>query len=115
MQDGSEGSAHPAEGPDAGLVRYLRRLVTALTVTMIAGLLVLIALIVIRFREPPVAPVLPLPDAVTLPEGVRAMAFTQGAGWFAVVTDDDRILIFDRAGGTLRQTVEIAPAVPAQP
>ncbi|MES2968886.1 MAG: DUF6476 family protein, partial [Pseudomonadota bacterium] len=36
-------------------------------------------------------------------------AFTQGAGWFAVVTADDRILIFDRANGTLRQTIQITP------
>ena len=115
MQGKSEGSAHPAEGPDADLVRYLRRLVTALTVTMIAGLLVLIALIVIRFRDPPPAPVLALPETVALPDDVRATAFTQGAGWFAVVTDDDRILIFDRVGGTLRQTVQIAPTSPAQP
>lgn len=111
MQGKSEGSAHPAEGPDAGLVRYLRRLVTALTVTMIAGLLVLIGLIVIRFRDPP-PPALPLPAAVALPEGARALAFTQGADWFAVVTDDDRILIFDRTGGTLRQTLQIAPVPP---
>ncbi len=49
-----------------------------------------------------------LPDQVTLPEGVRADAVTMGQGWYAIVTDDDRILIFDRASGELRQSVEIA-------
>jgi len=42
-----------------------------------------------------------------LPEGVRANAVTMGADWFAVVTEDDRILIFDRDSGEIRQTVQI--------
>jgi hypothetical protein len=103
--DGDFDPASGAGGADPGLVRYLRRLVTALTVTMIAGLLVLIALIVIRFRETPAR--LALPEGITLPEGARAAAFTQGRDWFAVVTEDDRILIYDRASGTLRQVVEL--------
>lgn len=93
-------------GADPGLVRYLRRLVTVLTVTMVGGLIVLIALIVIRLQAPPP---LGLPERLVLPEGARATAFTQGRGWIAVVTEDDRILIYDRASGALRQTVEIAP------
>lgn len=102
---GDFGAGSGAGGADPGLVRYLRRLVTALTVTMIAGLLVLIALIVIRFRETPPPPA--LPGGIALPPGAEAAAFTQGRDWFAVVTEDDRILIFDRASGALRQTVEI--------
>lgn len=95
-----------AVGADPDVVRYLRRLVTALAVTMIAGLVVLIALIVIRFREP--APALPaLPDSIALPAGATATAFTQGPGWFAVVTEDEHILIYDREGGALRQIVRI--------
>ena len=78
---------------------------TALTVTMIAGFLVIIALLVIRFTGAPGTP--PLPDVIDLPGGTRATAFTQGPDWFAVVTADDRILIYDRAGGALRQTIEL--------
>ena len=70
---------------------------------MILGFLVLIAALVIRLNADP----LPLPDRITLPEGVTALAFTQGTDWFAVVTDADTILIFDRATGTLRQSLEI--------
>ena len=81
----------------------LKRLVTTLTVVMILGFLVLIAALVIRLNADP----LPLPDRITLPEGVTALAFTQGTDWFAVVTDADTILIFDRATGTLRQSLEI--------
>lgn len=69
---------------------------------MILGLLVIVGLLVTRFRAPPLPD---LPAAITLPEGARATGFTQGRDWFAIVTDDGRILIYDRAGGTLRQEV----------
>jgi hypothetical protein len=84
-------------------LRTLKRLVTTLTLVMILGFVVLIGALVIRLNETP----LPLPDRITLPEGVEARAFTQGEDWFAVVTSDDRILIYDRATGLLRQTVTI--------
>jgi hypothetical protein len=48
-----------------------------------------------------------LPDSITLPDGTRATAFTQGSDWYAVVTAQDQILIFDRATGALRQTVTL--------
>ena len=81
----------------------LKRLVTTLTVVMILGFLVLIAALVIRLNADP----LPLPDRISLPEGASALAFTQGTDWFAVVTDADTILIYDRATSALRQTVQI--------
>jgi hypothetical protein len=93
---------HPVEEP--ANLRFLRRLVTALAGVMILGLLTIIALFVIRFWPPRDAA---LPDRITLPDGARAEAFTQGGDWYAIVTDDDRILIYDRAGGQLRQTVVI--------
>jgi hypothetical protein len=78
--------------------------VTVLTVVMIVGLIAVVITFVTRF---PGGDGVSLPDQVTLPEGVRARAITMGEGWYAVVTDDDRILIFDRASGELRQNVEI--------
>jgi hypothetical protein len=84
-------------------LRLLRRLVMALTVVMIIGFVVLIGAFVIRLRAAPP----PLPDSVALPDGTSATAFTQGDDWFAVVTADDRILIYDRDTGTLFQTVTI--------
>ena len=84
-------------------LKLLKRLVTTLTVVMILGFLVLIAALVIRLNAAP----LPLPDRISLPDGVNALAFTQGTDWFAVVTDADTILIYDRATSTLRQTVQI--------
>jgi hypothetical protein len=84
-------------------LRFLRRLVTVLTATMIGGVLLIIALIVIRFYDAP--PV--LPESIVLPEGSRAQAFTQADGWYAVVTDKNEILIFDRVTGALRKTISV--------
>lgn len=70
---------------------------------MICGFLVLIGALVIRLNSAP----LPLPERIALPEGAEPFAFTQGTDWFAVVTSDQRILIYDRATSQLRQTVEI--------
>lgn len=86
-------------------LRVLRILVTVLTVVMIVGLIAVVITFVTRF---PGGDGVSLPDQVTLPEGVRANAVTLGEGWYAVVTDDDRILIFDRDSGDLRQSVEIS-------
>jgi len=94
------------EGPEPELppsLRMLKRLVTALTVVMIAGFLVLIGAFVMRLNAGGPS----LPDSVDLPEGATAAAFTQGSDWFAVVTTDDRILIYDRLTGQLRQTLAI--------
>lgn len=82
---------------------FLKRLVTALSVVMIAGFLVLIVSLVIRLNADP----LPLPDQIALPEGVSATAFTQGEDWFAVVTSINTIMIFDRGTGALTKTVTI--------
>ena len=83
---------------------FLRRLVTVLTGTMIVGLLVIIALFVIKFSG---GGGLELPDVITLPNGSSAVAFTQSPDWYAIVTTDDRILIYNRTTGALQQTVSI--------
>tara|TARA_R110000796_G_scaffold41381_8_gene102382 strand:+ start:1825 stop:2109 length:285 start_codon:yes stop_codon:yes gene_type:complete len=90
----------PSEPPN---IKFLRRLVTVLTATMIFGLLVVIGLLVIRFssKSPD------LPKAISMPAGEKALAFTQGPDWYAVVTQDNQILIYDRMTGKLRQTVNI--------
>lgn len=82
---------------------------TVLTATMILGVLAVVTLLVIRLQAPAPA-ALPLPETIALPEGVAATAFTQARDWYAVVTGDGRILIFDRGTGTLRQEVQITPA-----
>lgn len=85
-------------------LQFLRQLVTVLTATMIIGVLVIIALIVIRFwGDKPFT----LPDQITLPEGASISAFTKGDGWYAVVTGDQQILIYDAKSGELRQSTQV--------
>ena len=95
-------------GPDARALRLLRALVTVLTAVMIAGIVAIVALLVIRMPDGRALAAVPVPDAIRLPDGARATAFTRGPGWFAVVTGDDRILIYG-ADGSLRQEVRIEP------
>ena len=84
-------------------LKFLRLLVTTLTAIMIVGVLVVIALLVTRLRDTGPS----LPAEITLPDGARATAFTQGQGWYAVVTEDNRLLVFNRTSGALVQEVVI--------
>ena len=89
---------------DPALVKYLRILVTVLTVTMILGFIVIVVLFVTKFSDA-FGP--ELPDEITLPDGSTPMAYTRGDGWYAVVTTQNEILIFDGDTGVLRQTIAI--------
>ena len=89
--------------PEPGNLRFLRVLVTTLMVVMIGGLLVIVGLFVIRFSSQSLA----LPDVINLPDGTKAETFTVGRTWYGVVTDEQTILIFDRATGALRQTITL--------
>ena len=71
---------------------------------MVLGFIVIVVLFVIRFSDA-FGP--ELPDTITLPDGSEPLAFTQGGDWYAVITEDDRILIYDRDSGELRQTIQI--------
>lgn len=74
-----------------------------LTAVMIGGVLITFALIVIRLSDRTPT----LPEDVTLPDGANAQAVTIGSNWYAVVTHDNRILIFDKTTGKLRQSVTL--------
>ncbi|MEM7720081.1 MAG: DUF6476 family protein [Pseudomonadota bacterium] len=92
------------EAPETGTLKYLKTLVTGLTLTMIVGLVTIVALLVIRFTE---ARAVTFPDEITLPDGVVATAFTQGETWYAIVTQGDEILIYSRLTGALSQRIAI--------
>ncbi|WP_206050237.1 DUF6476 family protein [Oceaniglobus ichthyenteri] len=94
----------PLDPEQQRMLRFLRILVTALTATMLGGLIILIYLFVTRFPQP--TPVLALPDSIALPGGTSATAFTRGPDWLAVVVGNE-ILIFDSTGQTLRQRIAI--------
>ena len=100
------------DAPDAPLppsLRLLKWLVIILTVTMIGGVITVVGLIVTRMPQAFSASGPDVPANLRLPAGTEAAAVTFGTGWVAVVTLDDRILVFGR-DGSLRQEVRIAPA-----
>ncbi len=74
--------------------------------TMIGGIITVLSVVVTRMPDlSTAAPA--LPAAIALPDGTTAAAVTIGKGWIAVVTEDDRILIFN-ADGSLRQEIRIS-------
>ncbi|MGH1367227.1 MAG: DUF6476 family protein [Maritimibacter sp.] len=94
----------PLPEAQAGLIRYLKGLVTALTVTMIAGLIVLIAVIVMRFNQSqPFA----LPESLVLPEGVTAAGITFVENRVIVVTTQGEILVLGDDMKTIKQTIKL--------
>jgi Family of unknown function (DUF6476) len=104
--------ANSPDTPDAPLppsLRFLKWLVIVLTLTMIGGVITVVGLIVTRMPQAFAATGPDLPKTLRLPEGARATAVTFGTGWIAVVTTDDRILIFG-VDGVLKQEVQISPA-----
>ena len=95
----------PPEPPN---LRFLRRLVTVLTATMILGIAAIVVMLFIRFSgQTPEQTGPGLPDNITLPDGANAQAVTFGADWVAVVTLQNEILVFDRVTGALRQSLKI--------
>ncbi|MDE3080759.1 MAG: hypothetical protein KGI94_12075 [Paracoccaceae bacterium] len=87
-------------------VRFLKILVTTLTVTMIVGLITVVAVFVIRFPGKDDSD-LKIPPDITLPAGEHPTAVTQGRGWIAIVTQTGKILVFDGDTGALRHSYAI--------
>ena len=90
---------------DPATVRRLARLVTGLTVVMILGIITVVGLMVVRLNR--IDP-LPLPDQITLPDGLTADAVTLTAERILIVSGAE-ILVFDRRTGSLEQTLSLAP------
>jgi hypothetical protein len=88
--------------PDRGLI-FLKWLVIALTATMLAGMVTLIALFVTRLPVPSA----PLPENIVLPEGETAAAVTFAGEFIAVVTEGGEILILSPDGQRLRQRIAV--------
>ena len=96
--------APPPEAPLPPDLRFLKLLVVTLTGVMIVGLVVIVALLVIRLQ--PVPPVMPaLPEHITLPDGAGMQAVTFARDWIVVVTEAGEILLYDAESGNLRRRV----------
>ena len=98
--------------PEPRRLRQLRRLVTALTATLIVGVIAIVGAACHPPRRAAGRPL--LPAELRLPAGESARAVTLGTGWVAVVTVDgagrERIRVLDAATGEPRGLTEIAPA-----
>ncbi|MFN3971151.1 MAG: DUF6476 family protein [Gemmobacter sp.] len=92
-------------------LRFLKWLVIVLTLTMIGGVIAVVALLVTRIPQG-VGTTLPaLPAAIVLPEGAEARAVTFGAGWVGVVVAGpgaagERFVVY-APDGTRRQVVDL--------
>lgn len=99
-----------SDAPDAIVLppslRFLKWLVIVMTLTMIVGVITVVSVVVTRMPQAMQSGGPTLPENVVLPEGARPQAVTFGKTWFAVVTEDDLILIYGR-DGALRQTIAL--------
>lgn len=84
-------------------LRFLRRLVTVLTATMIFGLVAIFTVLVIRLQTPTQV----FPDTIALPEGAAIQSLTTADGYLLVVTHDNRVLIYSPDGQTIRQEIAL--------
>lgn len=73
--------------PEPPQIRLLRRLVTALTVVLIVGMIVIVGLMVWRLGPRGVGPA--LPAEIALPAGERLTGYAQNPDWTVLITSDD--------------------------
>ena len=79
-------------------LRFLQRLVTLLTVSMIVGILTIAALLAFKLRSENIN----FPQTLTLPEGIKPIAFTQTKDWYSIITEANEILIYKNDGTLIR-------------
>ena len=79
-------------------LRFLQRLVTLLTVSMIVGILTIAALLAFKLRSENIN----FPQTLTLPDGTKPIAFTQTKDWYSIITEANEILIFKNDGTLIR-------------
>ena len=95
MADQSEVPVNPAEPAN---LRFLRRLVTTLTATMIVGLIAIFAVLVIRLQSP----VAIFPEITALPQGTEVLSVTRTANELIVVDQNRKIYLLSLDGKNLQ-------------
>ena len=79
-------------------LRFLQRLVTFLTVSMIAGILIIAAMLAFKLRDENIN----FSQKLVLPDGTKPIAFTQTKDWYSVITESNEILIYKNDGTLIR-------------
>ncbi|WP_416911608.1 DUF6476 family protein [Paracoccus sp. (in: a-proteobacteria)] len=83
-------------------LRFLKTLVTGLSLVMGFGMIAIVALLWIRLGDTPLPQ---LPPNIELPDGARPEAVTFARDWTVIVTGKGEVLLYDRAG-RLRDRVQ---------
>ena len=83
-------------------LRFLQRLVTLLTVSMIVGILTIAALLAFKLRSENIN----FPQTLTLPDGTKPIAFTQTKDWYSIISETNEILIY-KNDGTLIKSITV--------
>ena len=83
-------------------LRFLQRLVTLLTVSMILGILTIAALLAFKLRSENIN----FPQTLTLPDGTKPIAFTQTKDWYSIISETNEILIY-KNDGTLIKSITV--------
>ena len=83
-------------------LRFLQRLVTLLTLSMIIGILTIAALLAFKLRSENIN----FPQTLTLPDGTKPIAFTQTKDWYSIITEANEILIY-KNDGTLIKSITV--------
>ena len=83
-------------------LRFLQRLVTLLTVSMILGILTIAALLAFKLRSENIN----FPQTLTLPDGTKPIAFTRTKDWYSIISETNEILIY-KNDGTLIKSITI--------
>ena len=83
-------------------LRFLQRLVTLLTVSMIVGILTIAALLAFKLHSENID----FPQTVTLPDGTKPIAFTRTKDWYSIISETNEILIY-KNDGTLIKSITV--------
>lgn len=92
--------------PDPANLRFLRRLVTTLTIVMILGILTVVALLVIRLSGE-ASPQLVFPESLEIPAGVDITGMSVVGGRAIIVTSDGVVALHDLATGARLRVLDI--------
>ena len=80
-------------------IKLLKLLVTVLACVMIIGFIIIVSLFVLNFQKSH----FPIPVTLELQNGVKPIAYTQTKDWYAIVTDEHEILIYDNSGNRIQK------------
>ena len=74
---------------------------------MICGIITLVFLIVIKMKDLNNDFSINIPKEIILPDNKVAKAFTISTDWYAIVTENNEILIYDSNTNNIQQVVKI--------